>query len=35
MVPNPMPRTARQATGGIVFHVLNRGVGSRCSLRSE
>ena len=24
-----MPRTARQAPGGIVFHVLNRGVGRR------
>jgi hypothetical protein len=22
-----MPRTARQAPGGTVFHVLNRGVG--------
>jgi putative transposase len=24
-----MPRTARNAPGGIVFHVLNRGVGRR------
>ena len=24
-----MPRTARQAPGGVIFHVLNRGVGRR------
>ena len=24
-----MPRTARKAPGGIIFHVLNRGVGRR------
>jgi putative transposase len=25
-----MPRTARKAPGGVVFHVINRGVGRRC-----
>ena len=24
-----MPRSARKARGGVVFHVLNRGVGRR------
>ncbi len=30
-----MPRTARIAPGGVVFHVLNRGVGRRTIFRKE
>ena len=30
-----MPRTARQAPGGVIFHVLNRGVGRRCIFEKD
>jgi hypothetical protein len=30
-----MPRTARRAPGGVVFHVLNRGVGRRCIFEKD